>query len=273
MADILPPEFAGLIWSVGDDRSYATVTDAFWPVYEAARDRLFSLGIRIEKFGNGKWHVIFTPRYSREDAQQRINGIVGEVNALELQQAERRREEGERRARQEAERAEALAAIAEKQKETLAERLEPAVERARACIRKYGEFMVNKAKVRAAVERHGDPDAPYPLGINDLILLEESVRDTQMKSNRMFEKIRFLHAEPVDWSDDEVVDAVVTLTLDDSDHATVENSRGWNRPDSPAGHWCYAMLQDGSEKAKAAAIKLARTMVGKYSQTQLGRPA
>lgn len=165
-----------------------------------------------------------------------------------------------------------MAAIAEKHRETLAERLEPAVDKARGCIRKYGEFMVNKSRIRAALERHDDPDAIHPLGINDLILLEESVRDTLFKSSRMFDKIRALHAEPVDWPDEEVVDAVVALTFDDSDHATVENSRGWNKPDSPAGHWANAMILEGGY-GRAAAIKLARTMVGKYATSQLGRPA
>lgn len=90
MTKIAPPEFAGLSWSVGDERSCADVTEPFWPIHSAAKPRLFQLGLRVEKTGDECWRVVFTPRYSKPNVQQLLDGIVTEVNALELQQAERR---------------------------------------------------------------------------------------------------------------------------------------------------------------------------------------
>lgn len=273
MGEILPPNFAGLAWVQSGDRFQADATEKFWTVYRVAKQRLFQIGIRIEKMGDDRWIVLFTPRFSKPNVQQLVDGIVTEADALERLLADQRREADERRARADAERIQAAARVAEIHMQIIAERLAPAVEVVRRTLSKFGEFTHRKDRVRQLIEHFDDPDTVHLIDINDLLLLEECARATNSKSSRMLDKIRSLQqADVVDWSDDEVVEAVVTLTLDDSDHATVEDSRGWNRPDSPAGHWAYAILHEGTD-ARASAIKLARTMVGKYASTHLGREA
>lgn len=64
----------------------------------------------------------------------------------------------------------------------------------------------------------------------------------------------------VDWPDDRVAYYIRTLTGLDGDHAKVLNGVGWDAFDSPAGHWCAAMLKIDRE----AAIRVGRTMVGHY---------
>jgi hypothetical protein len=97
MADVLPqpPQFADLEWTVAGDKHIAPATQAFLSIFEAARERLFHIGIRREKVG-GDWNVVFTARFSRHDVQQLIDGILMEVAAL-IEQMEAHRIEAETR--------------------------------------------------------------------------------------------------------------------------------------------------------------------------------
>ena len=64
----------------------------------------------------------------------------------------------------------------------------------------------------------------------------------------------------VDWTEEKVASYIQALTGLDQDHARLLNARGWGATDSPAGHWCAAMLKID----RAAAIKIGRGIVGKY---------
>jgi hypothetical protein len=69
----------------------------------------------------------------------------------------------------------------------------------------------------------------------------------------------------VDWDDERVDRYVRTLSARDADRAGKRNRKGWNALDTAAGHFCNAIL----ERDRALALRIARTIVGKY-QLQIG---
>lgn len=271
MPDIRPPNFADLVWAIyGSERWFAPDTPQFRAIYRIARDRLFRIGIRSEAI-NGVWHAVFTPKYSPANIHQVIDAMLPEVAEVQARTEANRIASEARRMEADRIRAEERAKAEEVHKQVLAERLAPAVEEARKLLGEFGEFVVRKERVRSIIAWHDDPDASYPLGINELIALEEAIRDTRNKSSAMFDKIRRLKDKAVDWPEADVVDAIERLTLQDGDHASIDNDRGWNKPDSPSGHWAYAMLQRGHAPSREAAVRLGRVLVGKYAATQLRR--
>ena len=101
------------------------------------------------------------------------------------------------------------------------------------------------------------------------MLLKDLVQQTEAKSRTMLRRARTEENPGVDWPEIEVIDAIRRLTGLDSDRATIDNGEGWNKPDSPTGHWCAAILDIDQQ----AAVKVARWLVGKYATSQLGREA
>lgn len=261
---IAPPKILDLDWNVGSINATAAATDAFWPLYREQKQALRRHGITVQRSGDD-WQVVFKP--TGADIGTSIELMLLEHQDAEAARAERMRMAQESMDAMAASRAAADAEFKRRHAEILAQRMGPAVETARQLLIRFGEFVDRKDKVRAIVERFDDPDA-LPLGINDLNVLEDAIQSTKNKNSRTL--LRALRsAGGVDWTDDEVAEAIRLLTLRDADHAAVENKVGWNKPDSPLGHWCFAVLESNRD----AALKLGRTLVGKYAETQLGRAA
>ncbi|SDG83924.1 hypothetical protein [Pelagibacterium luteolum] len=266
MSQILPPSFAELSWTCIDSgREYhSPATEQFWDVYRIARNSLFRLGIKTAKADDEVWSVVFTPKYSQRDVQLQVDLLVLESQDAAAARAERERIAQEARERMEAQREQAKQESIAKAKAMV----EDAVKAARDCERKWGEFCVRKSALRSLLAQHDDPDRDG-LTHPQVMLLKDLVQQTEAKSREMLRRAQREYNPGVDWPEIEVIEAIKKLTGRDSDRATIDNGIGWNKPDSPTGHWCAAML----DIDRAAAVKVGRWLVGKYGVSQLGREA
>lgn len=266
MTKITPPSFAGLQWSEieGGHEHRAAATEAFWTLYRVAKPQLFYAGIKITSGADGDWIVVFTPKYSHQSVQRTIDLLLLESTDAIAAQAERDRIAAEERAAY----AERRRIEMEERKAKAAAMLDEAVSAAKDCQQKWGQFCDRKDKLRELLEHHDDPDKEA-LTLHQVMLLKDIVTSTEGKSRDMLRRAAALENEGVDWPDDEVIVSINRLTGADSDQASKKNNVGWNKPDSPVGHWCAAMLNIDP----IAAIKVARTILGKYAKSQLGRDA
>ncbi|MBE7732150.1 hypothetical protein [Devosia faecipullorum] len=265
-----PPSLCGLIFTdAGNGVWKAPPTEEFWPLYRANKNGLFRIGLKVEAVDHDQWRVVYTARFAPANVQQCVDLLLQRFRdtAAERDEAQRRRAEFE------AEIAARRAAKKAEQEAMLAAELPKAIAAARQCLATYGEFTVNKKRVREIISNSENPDAPWPLGEASLADLRAAVADTDSKSDSMLRHVASVDKAAVDWPEDEVVDAVLKLTGRDGDMALFDNDIGWNRPDSSPGHWCAAMIGSGDPAKRAAGIKLGRVLVGKYSVTQLGREA
>lgn len=261
MADFrTPPVIADLVW----DGHTAPATNAFWDFYNIGRSLCRSVGISVTR--DSSWTVIYDPTLANDE---RTAAVVSEINGklaeAGLSLADRQRIEAERTAERQAsyekwkaEQAELAARSKEIAEQQFRHRQSEAIERAKACLDRFGEFAAKKALLRDAVERP-DETLADAAAIGKVL---DAVAATDVKHQHQLWTATHAHAtiEDVDWPDDVVEAAVIALTARDHDHAREDNGVGWSKSTSSPGHWCRMMLDEN----RRVAIKAARGIVGRH---------
>jgi hypothetical protein len=255
-----PPVIADLVWN----GHTAPATSAFWNFYNVDRGLCRAVGISVRL--DATWTVVYDPHAANDATTaaviEKISGKLAEAN---LSLVERQRIEAERAAERKAANERWLADVAERKAQRNAEleqqfrhRQSEAVEQARACIEKFGEFAVRKQLLREAVtnpsEALADADA--------IKRVFDAIEETAVKHRHQLWVATTSRpdTDDVDWSDETVETAVIALTDRDDDHAREENGIGWSKSTSSHGHWCRMMLTEDRQ----IAIKAARKLVGKH---------
>lgn len=261
MSDIrTPPPIADVVWKGHE----AEATPAFWDFYNVDRSLCRSIGISVRR--DSAWTVVYDPTIATDE---RTAAVIAEING-KLAEAgmsleDRQRLEAERTAErqaayeawkaEEAEREAQRRAIAEEQ---FRHRQAEAIEKARICLDRFGEFAAKKALLRDAVT-NPDETLSDAAAIGRVL---DAVAATDEKHRHQLWVATHAHAtlQDVDWPDDVVEAAVIALTARDHDHAREDNGVGWSKATSSPGHWCSMMLRED----RRIAIKVARGLVGNH---------
>lgn len=148
-----PPAIADLIWT----GHKAAATPAFWDFYNASRSLCRSIGISVTR--DISWTVVYDPAAANDE---RTASVIAEING-KLAEAgmsleDRQRIEAERTAERQAayekwkaEQAELAARRKELAEAEFRHRQSEAIEKAKACLARFGEFAAKKQLLRDAV--------------------------------------------------------------------------------------------------------------------------
>ena len=255
-----PPAIADIVWTGHS----AEATPAFWDFYNVDRSRCRSVGISVTR--DSSWTVVYDPSVANDE---RTSTVLGEING-KLAEAgmtleDRQRLEAERTAERQAayekwkaEQAELAARRKELAEQQFRHRQAEAIEKAKACLTRFGEFAAKKQLLRDAVDNPAETLADAA-AIGRVL---DAVAETDVKHQHQMFVAKHAHAtlQDVDWPDDVIEAAVLALTARDHDHAREDNGIGWSRSTSSPGHWCAMMLAED----RRIAIKVARGIVGNH---------
>jgi len=255
-----PPAIADLMWT----GHTAPATPAFWDFYNVGRSLCRSVGISVTR--DSSWTVVYDPTIANDE---RTSAVIGEINA-KLREAgmtleDRQRIEAERTAERQAayeawksEQAELAARRKEIAEQQFRHRQAEAIEKARACLSRFGEFAAKKQLLRDAVTNPAETLADAA-AIGKVL---DAVAETDVKHTHQLFVAKHAHAtlQDVDWPDEVIEAAVIALTARDHDHACEDNRIGWSKSTSSPGHWCRMMLAED----RRIAIKVARGIVGRH---------
>lgn len=243
-----PPAFADLDWFADDLRFVAAATDLFWSYRTLAQGELYAAGVSITKIDD-TWHAVYDPRQDKKGFAALIpdlRSLHDKAMASSEREAAHRKSAAEYRQRQEAARIEREARFAVK--------VEAARRKGQECLSKWGEFTVRKAAL-------GDLIRKERIDWGDIREIDRICLQTERKAAKKAAGVAEVDGG-VDWPSEIVVEALLFLTDQDDDRASVANDLGWSSSHSSTGHWCVATLQSDRDRA----IAVGRTLVGKYSR-------
>lgn len=262
---VTPPRFAGLAW----DDSKAPATERFWTLYRyragEGKRTMGLAGITARKT-NDAWIVYFNPVVAGDKAADIVSTLEVSVFAIrpaspQVLDVERIRAEEESRVRgaKDMKRSNARRKLIDRFGDQAdADLITAAQTEGRKIWQQWHSFCVGKKKLlefSAMDARISLTQAAWLLDLIDQTSVKAAhLRDNLTASNNA-----------VEWSDDEVADAVESLCWHDMDQATEENGAGWSKADSSKGHWCSGMIRNGGAD-RSIGIDAARRVVGKYSR-------
>nr|WP_295884160.1 hypothetical protein [uncultured Devosia sp.] len=262
---VTPSRFAGLAW----DDLQAPATERFWTLYRyrtgEGKRTMALAGITARKTDDA-WIVYFNPVVAGDKAADIVSTLELSVFAIRpvpphVLDVDRIRAEEQAKAREakDLKRSNARNKLVDRFG-TLADTdlIAAAQAQGRATWQQWHGFCVSKKRICefSAIDAR--------ISLSQAAWLTELVDQTSAKAAHLRDNLTASN-NAVEWSDDEVADAVESLCWHDMDQATEENGAGWSKADSSKGHWCSGMIRNGGAD-RSIGIDAARSVVGKYSR-------
>ena len=230
-----PPAIADLVWTGHE----APATNAFWDFYNSSRSLCRSIGVSVRR--DSSWTVVYDGSVANDEL---TTAVIARINATLAEAGmtldDRQRLEAEREAERQAavlkwwaEQAEREARRKEIAEAQFRHRQSEAIEKARICLERFGEFAAKKQLLRDAVNNPSDNLADAAA----IGRVQDAVAATDEKHRHQLWVATHAHAtlQDVDWPDEVVEAAVIALTARDHDHAREDNGSRcfrWWRPDA-----------------------------------------
>jgi hypothetical protein len=262
--DYRPPDFGSLQFiDCGDGSWRALITDAnqlFWRFWSTlgTRSRLTKSGFKLCVESDDdveRWHLEFRapPDFDGDKIEKVIAVTNEQLRELPQPLFGESRDVVQRRQR-------VWDLNNERSERDIVRRISKIERDAKSLLDEYGEFASDRPMLRALVTSRDN--WPHDAERRVRKAREKTERRARVRLEKAALEVDVVGA--VDWPDDQVIRAVRFLTVNDDDHASLANDRGWSSSDSAAGHWCFKMLKD--HEHRDVALKAARQIVGRYNR-------